>query len=181
MPGTHHPGEGDAVSTCRHTDVVAVLALISAAAGVNAGDASAVTPTFNGTVAANGTVQQTFGFSVSSPGRVTATLSWSQKSAVLTLAIVDPWGKQVALNSTNANPKTVTYDATLTGTYKVRVKAKSGSSDFTGIVHYPGVSVPQFAGLIGGGGLRAIRRSTRPASRSALTARSMSPTPATTR
>ena len=50
---------------------MAVFALISAAAVVNAGDASAVTPTFNGTVAANGAVQQTYGFSVSSPGRVT--------------------------------------------------------------------------------------------------------------
>ena len=130
---------------------MAVFALISAAAVVNAGDASAVTPTFNGTVAANGAVQQTYGFSVSSPGRVTATLSWSQKSAVLTAAIVDPSGKQVALNSTNANPKTVTYDATQTGAYKVRVKAKSGTSDFSVSVDYPGVSVPSFAGVIGGG------------------------------
>jgi DNA-binding beta-propeller fold protein YncE len=88
---------------------------------------------------------------VSSAGQISATISWTAPSSVLTVAVVNPAGTQVALNSTNANPKTVTYNATVTGTYKIRVKAKSGSSAFTGTVTYPGISVPSFAGQIGGG------------------------------
>jgi tripartite motif-containing protein 71 len=70
---------------------------------------------------------------------------------VLTVAIVDPTGTQVTINSSTANPKTVIYNATLTGTYKVRVKAKLGSSSFTVGVSYPGVSAPSYAGQVGGG------------------------------
>jgi outer membrane protein assembly factor BamB len=88
---------------------------------------------------------------VSSAGQISATISWTSPSAVLTVAVVNPAGTQVALNATNANPKTVTYNATVTGTYKIRVKAKSGGSDFTGTVTYPGIAVPSFAGQIGGG------------------------------
>ena len=57
---------------------------------------------------------------------------------MLTVAIVNPSGTQVAINSTNANPKTVTLNATVTGTYKIRVKAKSGSADFHRQRHLPG-------------------------------------------
>jgi outer membrane protein assembly factor BamB len=57
----------------------------------------------------------------------------------------------VALNATNANPKTVNFNATDTGTYKIRVKAKSGSSAFTGTVTYPGIALPTFAAQLGGG------------------------------
>jgi len=88
---------------------------------------------------------------VSDSGTISATISWSTPSAALTVAIVNPSGTQVAINSTNANPKTVTWNATVTGTYKIRVKAKSGSSDFTGSVTYPGISVPTFAAQLGGG------------------------------
>ena len=43
--------------------------------------------------------------------------------------LVNPSGVQVALNSTNVNPKTVTYNAYPdTGTYKIRVKAKVGQA-----------------------------------------------------
>src|SRR6476469_8672603 len=66
---------------------------------------------------------------VSDSGTISATISWSTPSAVLT----------------------VTWNATVTGTYKIRVKAKSGSSDFTGSVTYPGISVPTFAAQLGGG------------------------------
>ena len=83
---------------------------------------------------------------------ISATISWSTPSAVLTVAVVNPSGAQVAINSTNANPKTVTFNATDTGTYKIRVKAKSGSSDsFTGSVTYPGIVLPTFAAQMGGG------------------------------
>ena len=131
--------------------IVSAVVVALVATGVTAATALGAQTNFTGSVSAGGTVSQTFSFAVSSPGQVSATMQWTTPSAVLTLAIVDPSGKQVALNSSNANPKTVTYNATITGTYKVRVKAKSGSSSYTGSATYPGVSVPQYAGQVGGG------------------------------
>lgn len=134
----------------RFTRRLLAVAAILTAALLGAPDALGASSSFSGTVTAGGAVEN-FSFPVSSPGSISATLSWTTQSAVLTVAIVDPTGAQVAINSSNANPKTVTYNATLTGTYKVRVKAKSGSSDFTGSLSYPGVSVPSYAGQVGGG------------------------------
>ena len=78
-------------------------------------------------------------------------VSWSPSSAVLTAVLVDPKGVVVPTTTTGSNPTTVTGQAAMTGTYKVRVKAKSGNADFSGTVTFPGVSVPSYAGQIGGG------------------------------
>ena len=128
--------------------VVVGFAVLAASLWVTS--ALGATSGFSGSVSAGGALYNK-SIPVSDSGTISATLSWSTPSAVLTVAIVNPSGTQVALNSTNANPKTVTYNATVTGTYKIRVKAKSGSSDFTGSVTYPGISVPTFAGQLGGG------------------------------
>jgi DNA-binding beta-propeller fold protein YncE len=82
---------------------------------------------------------------------MSATISWSPTSAVLSVVLVDPNGVVVPTTTTGSNPTTVTGQASVTGTYKVRVKAKSGSANFSGTVTYPGISVPTYAGQIGGG------------------------------
>jgi DNA-binding beta-propeller fold protein YncE len=139
------------VHSPRTTRRLLAVAAILTAALLGAPDALGASKTFTGTVSTGGTQLENFSFPVSSPGQVSATLSWQTTSAVLTVAIVDPTGAQVAINSGSANPKTVTYNATLTGTYKVRVKAKSGASSFSVTIGYPGVAVPSYAGQVGGG------------------------------
>ena len=129
--------------------VLAVMALLAFAVVV-VSDAFGASAQLSGTVTVGGTPDTTK-ITVTSPGPVQATIQWTTSSAVLSLALVDPTGKQVVLDATTHNPKTINYSATLTGTYKVLVKAKSGSSSFTGSVSYPGVSKPSYAGQIGGG------------------------------
>lgn len=128
--------------------VVVGFAVLAASLWVTS--ALGATSGFSGSVSAGGALYNK-SIPVSDSGTISATISWSTPSAVLTVAVVNPSGAQVAINSTNANPKTVTFNATDTGTYKIRVKAKSGSSDFTGSVTYPGISVPTFAAQLGGG------------------------------
>ncbi len=128
--------------------VVVGFAMLAASLWVT--NALGASTNLSGTVTAGGTPYMK-SIPVSQAGQISATISWTSPSAVLTVAVVNPSGAQVALNSTNANPKTVTFNATDTGTYKIRVKAKSGSSDFTGSVTYPGISVPTFAAQLGGG------------------------------
>ena len=128
--------------------VVVCFAVLAASLWVTS--ALGATSGFSGSVSAGGALYNK-SIPVSDSGTISATISWSTPSAVLTVAVVNPSGAQVAINSTNANPKTVTFNATDTGSYKIRVKAKSGSSDFTGSVTYPGISVPTFAAQLGGG------------------------------
>jgi tripartite motif-containing protein 71 len=127
--------------------VVAVMAMLAFAV-VLASDAFGATAQLSGNVTVGGTPDVTK-ITVTSPGQIQATIQWPTQSALLTLALTDPTGKQVKLDTSTNNPKTITYNATLTGTYKVLVKAKSGSSTFTGSVTYPGVSKPSYAGQIG--------------------------------
>jgi tripartite motif-containing protein 71 len=108
------------------------------------------TANFNGT-ATYPNPPTSYPISVSMPGQISATLSWSTNSALLTLSIVDPNGTQVASDTTSTNPKTLNFTATQTGTYKVRVKAKTGSSNYSLSVSYPGTPTPTYAGQIGGG------------------------------
>src|SRR6476661_10523147 len=119
--------------------VVVSLAVLAASLGVTS--ALGASTNLSGTVSVGGTPYNK-SIPVSQAGQISATISWTAPSAVLTVAIVNPSGAQVALNATNANPKTVTFNATDTGTYKIRIKAKSGSSAFTGTVTYPGIALP---------------------------------------
>ena len=129
--------------------VVVGLAVLAASLWVTS--ALGASTNLSGTVSVGGTPYNK-SIPVSQAGQISATISWTAPSAMLTAAIVNPSGVQVALNATNANPKTVTFNATDTGTYKIRVKAKTGSSvSFTGTVTYPGIALPSFAGQIGSG------------------------------
>src|SRR5262249_7960217 len=86
-----------------------------------ASSAGAATKTISGSVG-NGS-SQVFSFMVTSADPISATISYTSQTAVLTVAIVDPTGKQVALTSSKSNPKTVSLQQPkLLGTYKVRVK-----------------------------------------------------------
>jgi len=111
-------------STTRRRAVAVVAMLVFAV--VLASDAFGATAQLSGTVSVGGTPDTTK-ITVTSPGQISATIQWAQ-SAVLSLSLTDPTGKQVVLDGSTTNPKTINYDATLTGTYKVIVKAKSGSS-----------------------------------------------------
>jgi tripartite motif-containing protein 71 len=112
--------------------LVAMLVVIPAAA------ADTATSTFTGNVSASGTKTKTFSFNVTQTGTISASLGWTDTSANLDLFLVQPGGGDVAkATSTTANPETISYTATQTGTWKIRVRATSGSSDFTATVMYP--------------------------------------------
>jgi DNA-binding beta-propeller fold protein YncE len=92
--------------------------------------------TFNGTVTAGGTIM-THSFTVSSAGQISASLDWTTTSANLALTLVNSSGTVLA-TGTGTRPKTIVYQATAAGTYKLRVRAVSGSSSYTASVTYPG-------------------------------------------
>jgi DNA-binding beta-propeller fold protein YncE len=117
-------------------------------AGTTTASAWGTTQTFTGTVTAGGTAVANNSFTVSAPGEIDATLDWANTSANLTLAIVSPSGTQVALTNGTAKPKTLSYQATTTGTYKVRVKAVTGTSSYTASVSFAGISAPQLQSYV---------------------------------
>ena len=111
---------------------------VAALAVVPGASADTASQTFNGTVSASGTKTKTFAFNVTQTGTITATLDWVDASANLDLFLAQPGGGDVAKAiSTTAKPETITYNATATGTWKIRVRATTGSSDFTATVNYP--------------------------------------------
>src|SRR4051812_46119038 len=98
------------------TVLAAICALLLLGVPEAAGDA---------TVPFTGSVQQGKGawiktVTVPQPGQMSATLSWSTTSAVLTLALVDSSGHVLVSDATTASPKTVSAPVDA-GTYKVRV------------------------------------------------------------
>jgi DNA-binding beta-propeller fold protein YncE len=117
--------------------------------------ARAATQTFTGTVDASGTKWRAHRFDVTSVGTIDATLDWNNASANLNLFLYDPSGTLVAQAvSKTAKPETITYDATVTGTWKLGVKAVSGASGYTLVVDLSssgGVRVPTYVRTIGGG------------------------------
>ena len=113
------------------------------------------TATFNGSLPAGTTVSKTYAFDVTRTGTITATLDWPTTSANLDLFLTEPSGGDVAKSvSTTNNPESITFNATATGTWKIRVKATSGSSAYTATVDYPGL---QSGG--GGSGLVSFYKS----------------------
>jgi sugar lactone lactonase YvrE len=93
-----------------------------------------VTDTFTGHVDTSGTVSLKFPFTVGDTNApITATLTWTTGSANLN-AFLTPPGTSTAVAQTTTSapqPKTVTFQPTVTGSWSVRVKAVSGASDFT--------------------------------------------------
>ncbi|MGC5323854.1 S8 family serine peptidase [Brevibacillus sp. SYSU BS000544] len=79
---------------------------------------------------------QEYSISVKKKGKITATLDW-EGDADLNLFLKNSKGKEVAKSATKDNPETIEFDATTTGTYKVRVYAQKGTGKFTLKVSYP--------------------------------------------
>lgn len=101
--------------------------------------AGADTATFTGSVSASGSAWREHLFAVGSAGTISAALDWDDASANLNLFLYDPSGTLVAgAYSTTAKPERLTYSATVTGDWKLGVKAKSGSASYALLVDFPG-------------------------------------------
>ena len=115
----------------------AMLAMLVVAGPLPAATADTGSSTFTGTVSSTGTKTKTSPFTVSQTGAITVSLDWTTTSANLDVFLVAPSGGDVAKAvSTTSRPETITYDATETGTWKIRVRATSGTSDYTANVTY---------------------------------------------
>jgi outer membrane protein assembly factor BamB len=108
--------------------------------------AAAVTQTFTGSVDAAGTVSRAHSFTVTELGTISATLDWADASADLSLFLKNPSGVIVASSASSRKPESLTYDATVTGTWKINVKAKTGSSSYTAVVDHSNAPQPPPAG-----------------------------------
>jgi sugar lactone lactonase YvrE len=103
--------------------LVATLVLVPATA--------AMAVVFTGSVSASGTSFRSHTFAVTAPATITATLDWDS-SADLTLSLYDQNGTWVkGTGNSTARPEVITFDAQVSGTWKVGVKAKTGSAGYT--------------------------------------------------
>lgn len=112
--------------------VLAALTAFSLAIPITqpAADAATTTKQFTGTVDANGEEWGIHDVKISGPSSVKASVKWSNNNADLSLFAKDPSGDSVGSATTNKEPEVVTFDAKK-GTYKVKVKAKTGKSSYT--------------------------------------------------
>ena len=94
--------------------------------------ADTTTTTFTGRVDAVGTAWVAHDWAVDPTGQLTLSLDWVDTSANLNLYLKDPSGAIVASSvSPSDHPETISFAATVTGTYKVGVRANSGASDYS--------------------------------------------------
>jgi DNA-binding beta-propeller fold protein YncE len=97
--------------------------------------------TFSGSVDRSGTLSQTFAITVTDPSKpIVATLDWATSSANLNLFLTPPGTTTPAASATSktAKPEQLTFQPTVAGVYKLRVKAAAGASAFTLDVSYGG-------------------------------------------
>jgi hypothetical protein len=88
--------------------------------------------TATGAVSATGTRWREYDYVLDAPGALSIRLDWTTPSADLNLFLRHPEGHFVAMDtSTTTKPAGVSWQADATGTWKVGVKAKTGSSDYT--------------------------------------------------
>jgi outer membrane protein assembly factor BamB len=123
--------------------VVPLILLVALLAPVQA---QAVTQTFTGTVDAGGTVTRVHSFTVTELGTISATLDWANASADLSLFLKNPSGVIVATSASSRRPESITYEATVTGSWKINVKAKAGASSYTATVDHSNLPEPPPAG-----------------------------------
>ncbi len=93
-----------------------------------------VSSTFAGSVSASGPVSERFSINVTDTSvPIQATLDWTTTSANLNLFLSAPGSSTPVAQSTSktARPETISYLPQVAGTYRLRVKAVSGSSAFT--------------------------------------------------
>lgn len=122
--------------------IVAVLASLVASASFLASAPPAAsataTTTLTGRVSATGTNWVGRTFTTSVPGVITVALDWDQPTARVNVFLYDPANALVVYDTTATKPKTLTYNATTTGTWRIGVKAVSGpSTNFVATVQYP--------------------------------------------
>jgi sugar lactone lactonase YvrE len=102
---------------------------------------SGTSTTFTGHVDHAGPISQTFTITVTDTSvPIDASLDWTNFSANLNLFLTPP-GTTTAIASaasSSSRPEQLTFQPSVTGTYKLRVKAASGASDFTLDVGYGG-------------------------------------------
>src|SRR5262249_31198564 len=100
--------------------------------------AGTVTDNYNGHVDAAGTVSQTFPLNVSDTSvQIQASLTWTTGTANLQMFLTPPGtSTPVAQTSGSTQPKVINYTPPVAGTWKLRVKAASGASDFALTVSY---------------------------------------------
>jgi DNA-binding beta-propeller fold protein YncE len=110
--------------------------------------------TFTGSLDASGTKLAVHSFTVSAPASITVNLDWDNAGANLTLFLKNPGGSVVASSTSSAKPKTITYQATTSGTWKINVKAASGAASYTATVQLgtaTTVAKPVHASTLGNG------------------------------
>jgi DNA-binding beta-propeller fold protein YncE len=98
------------------------------------GSGGTTTQTFTGSVDAAGTKSHTFKITVTNTSvPIQATLSWPTTSANLNLFLTPPGATTPIASATSktADPETLSFQPTVTGTYKLRVKAVTGASSYT--------------------------------------------------
>ena len=131
----HQPGRSVRVLVTAVTMIlVATIATTASAADV-----------FTGTVNASGANWRAHFVSVSQPSTITATLDWSDPAANLDLLLFNPSGGFVkGTGGSVAKPETIVQSVSATGSWKLGVKAISGSASYTLTVDV----VPNAAGTV---------------------------------
>lgn len=87
---------------------------------------------FDGTLSSSGTSWRTHEFDASAGDELAATLNWDSSSADLNLFLYAPNGELVAYaNRTTNRPERVRFTSNATGRWKLGIKAKTGSANYT--------------------------------------------------
>ena len=120
----------------RHPSLLRALLLALTIGAVTTASAGAapVTTNFAGTVSSTGIASQTFSINVSDISvPIHASLDWTTTTANLNLYLTAPGSTVPVAQATSptSRPEVVDWTPTVAGTYKLRVKAASGSSTFS--------------------------------------------------
>lgn len=95
-----------------------------------------VTERFKNYVSNSGTRSKNYYIDVTATGTITLSLTWDTTSD-LDMFLYNPAGTEVARAYTTAKPETITFNATTTGTYMIKVDAYSGSGTYTLTATHP--------------------------------------------
>ena len=115
-----------------------LLACVLTLASVASSSAAPVTDNLAGHVDAAGTVSKTVTLNVSDLSvPIHASITWTTPGANLQMFLTAPGSTATVKQTTgSAQPKVLDYTPTVAGAYKLRVKAASGASDYSGTVTY---------------------------------------------
>jgi PQQ-like domain/NHL repeat len=120
--------------------------------------ASASSFAFAGSVNATGTAFRSHTFPVTEASTITVTLDWDNAGADLNLFLYRPGGTFVAgTGGSSAKPEVLVHETGITGTWKVGVKAQSGSAGYSVVANVEpagggGPVAPAYLRTIGGPG-----------------------------